>query len=110
MNSLERIKEEYNDIMENPLPNIGVSVSLPNYDNYYEWNINYLSPRDSLYAGGLFLLKLLFPNEYPNSCLKIIFLTPIYHLNVNPKKSESESLGKVMLLIGGTQERLLEKY
>ena len=90
MNPLERIKEEYNDIMENPLPNMGICVSLQDYNNYYEWNISYCSPRDSLYAGGLFSLKLLFPNEYPNSCPKIIFLTPIYHLNVNPKKSESE--------------------
>ena len=97
MNSLERIKEEYNDIMQNPLPNLGVSVSLQDLNNYYEWKIIIMSPKDSLYKGGIFSVKLLFPNDYPASCLKIIFLTPIYHLNVNPKKSETESLGKVML-------------
>jgi len=85
MDSLERIKEEYNDILANLLPNIGYSVSLPNLDNFYEWNITYLAPKDSLYAGGLFLVKILFPKNYPNGYPEVIFLTPIYHLNVNPK-------------------------
>ena len=37
MISLERIKEEYNDFIENPLYSIGVSVSLQDLNNYYEW-------------------------------------------------------------------------
>ena len=84
MDSLERIKEEYNDILANLLPNIGCCVSLPNLDNFYEWNINYLAPKDSFYTGGLFSVKILFPKNYPNEKPEVIFLTPIYHLNVNP--------------------------
>ena len=93
MNSLERIKEEFQDLLTNPLPNIGCTVGLLNDDNYYEWKITYACPKDSLYAGGLFSVKLLFPKEYPFKAPEIIFVTPIYHLNVNHKKLDIPSLG-----------------
>ena len=43
------------------------------------------------------IAKILFPENYPNSCPEVIFLTPIYHLNVNRIKSKngSELLGHV---------------
>ena len=88
MNSLERIEEEYRDILANALPNIPCSVGLINIDNYYEWKLTFFGPKDSLYAGGLFNVKLLFPQDYPLKAPQMIFLTPIYHFNVNPKISK----------------------
>ena len=102
MNSLERLKQEYQDIITNPLPNIGWGVNLPNLDNYYEWNMCYFCPNDFIYAGGRFLMKLLFPEQYPAQSPEIIMLTPIYHLNVNSRKDNhpgSESLGHVSVSI-----------
>lgn len=90
MTSLERIKEEYMDLLKKPLINIGCSIGLSNGDNCYEWKVTYFCGKDSFYAGGLFNVKILFPNDYPNVSPQVIFLTPIYHLNVNPKKGEDE--------------------
>jgi ubiquitin-protein ligase len=97
MNSLEKIKAEFKDITTYPLNNIGCCINLPDNDNYYEWKITYISGPDSLYACGFFYVKLLFPQDYPAQCPQITFVTPIYHLNVNPKKYEDEPLGHVML-------------
>ena len=96
MNSLERLVEEYKDTNRNKSNNMGITIGLPN-DDYYEWTASYIGPKDSSYAGGLFHIKLLFPHEYPNKGPDIIFLTPIYHVNVNRIKSKngSESLGYV---------------
>jgi len=102
MNSLERLKQEYQDIITNPLPNIGCSVNLSNLDNFYEWKVCYFGPYDSMYGGGLFHMKLLFPEQYPAQSPEIIMLTPIYHLNVNSRKDNhpgSESLGHVSVSI-----------
>jgi ubiquitin-conjugating enzyme E2 D/E len=88
--------EEYKDINRNPLSNMRTTIGLPNGD-YYEWTASYIGPKDSPYARGVFHIKLLFPHEYPNKGPDIIFLTPIYHLNVNRIKSKngSELLGHV---------------
>ena len=96
MNSLERLVQEYNDINKNPLSDMGITVGLEN-DDYYKWNASLMGAKDSPYAGGLFYIKLLFPKEYPDKSPDIIFLTPIYHVNVNRIKSQngSESLGDV---------------
>ena len=57
MNSLVRLKQEHQDIITNPLSYIGCSVNLPYLDNCYEWKVCYFCPYDSMYAGGLFLMK-----------------------------------------------------
>ena len=36
---INRILGEYKDLQKNPIPNIGISVALPNENNYYEWRI-----------------------------------------------------------------------
>ena len=99
MNSLERLKEEYKDLACNPLSHLGIAVGLSNQDNLYEWNFSLIGAKDSPYEGGLFQMKLSFPKEYPDKAPEIIFLTPIYHLNVNPRfhkyYEDNESLGHV---------------
>ena len=61
MNLLERLKQEYQDIITNPLPNIGCCANLPNLDSCYEWKVCYFCPYESMYTGRLFLMKLLLP-------------------------------------------------
>ena len=93
-----RLKEEFNDLNLNPLTNIGVNqVILPKKDNYFEWEFILKGPKDSSYADGLFLLKAVFPDDYPEGRPKVYFITPVYHCNVNPKKNEFENLGHVSL-------------
>ena len=87
---LERIKEEYRDLSLNPITNIGTIVNLPDQNNYYEWIFTLVGPKDTSYAGGLFILKIKFPKDYPQKPPQIYFITPVYHLNVNPKVPQSE--------------------
>ena len=54
-------------------------------------------PRDSSYKGGLFDLRVEFPDNYPESAPEIYFTTPIYHLNINPYNNIGVKLGHVSL-------------
>ena len=89
MNTLERLKKEFNELQSAPILSIGGTVCLQEEGNYYKWRATLMGPIDSLYAGGLFYIELLFPNDYPNKGPEIRFLTPIYHLNVNSKDLSS---------------------
>ena len=92
------INKEYNDLNSCPLANLGIMVGLFDEDNISEWNVFMSGAIDTAYSGGFFRLKLKFPEDYPNRAPEIIFLTPIYHLNVNffkSKESKGQSLGYV---------------
>ena len=97
MSSLELLKQyKYADC--DTIHNLGYSIKLFKEDDIYEWDVVLLGAPDSLYNGGIFHIKLSFPKNYPNSKPEVIFLTPIYHLNVNPIKlegNEIEPLGHV---------------
>ena len=67
----------------NPITNIGTAASMPDPNNPYEWICSMMGPRDTSYKDGLFYLKILFPKDYPKSAPEVLFVTPIYHVNVN---------------------------
>ena len=48
-------------------------------------------PEDTPYKGGLFILNVHFPDNYPNEPPEVCFITPIYYLNVNPKAPKNKS-------------------
>lgn len=91
----KQLQDEFIEMQCNPNSSIGCTVGLFDKDDFYNWKVSFLGPKDSLYAGGIFFLKLTFPEDYPNNPPQINFLTPIYHLNVCPIKSKSskETLG-----------------
>ena len=100
VNSFGRIKQEFMDISNNPILNICATVGLPNPSNIYEWKCSLSGPKDTPYENGLFFLKIVFPLDYPNKAPEVSFLTPIYHINVNPhapKQGSKESLGHVCI-------------
>ena len=95
ISSLKTLKKQYYDVNCSTIHNLGYSIKLFKKDDYYEWDIILLGAPDSLYNEGIFHIKLSFPKDYPNIKPEIIFLTPIYHLNVNPWKSMVEPLGHI---------------
>jgi len=100
INAMKRIREEYISINNSPNPNIGVTVGLPNEDNIFQWRITLIGPKDTSYKGGIFILYINFPDDYPYAKPEVVFRTPIYHVNVNPTKSNSpgaEPLGHVCI-------------
>ena len=97
---LERVFKEYHELNRYPISNCGITVGLENEDSYKDWRITMSGPRDSIYKGGLFLLNAHFSDNYPNEPPEVYFMTPIYHLNVNPKAPRNEgdeSLGHICI-------------
>ena len=96
---MNRIKQEYEDLKKHPVVNCGVYVFLLNPNNVYEWIFTLLGPKDTSYSGGVFLLKAIFPKNYPETAPDIYFISPIYHVNVNHKVSKfsGENLGRVCI-------------
>ena len=84
MESLNRIIEEFKDLEKNPIVNCGGTVGLVEENNYRKWYCTVLGPQDSSYKGGLFIFYAEFPEKYPLEAPKVYFITPIYHLNINP--------------------------
>ena len=98
--AMKKIKEEYKLILDNPLTNFGCSVGLKNPNNLFEWKCTILGPKDTSYKGGIFILDIKFPDNYPIKPPKIAFRTPIYHANINPRKPSSpngEELGNICI-------------
>ena len=84
MNSLQRLKNEFQRIQNNPLSNLGCSIGLFDEKNLYRWRATFVGPVDSPYNTGLFFIELMFPDDYPMNAPQIRFLIPIYHLNICP--------------------------
>ena len=100
INAMKRIKEEYTSINNYPISNIGLTVGLPDEGNIFQWGITLSGPKDTSYKDGIFWLDIYFPDDYPNSKPEVVFRTPIYHVNVNPNKSNmpgAEPLGHVSI-------------
>ena len=100
MFGLDRISKEYIEINRNPIANCGVTVGLYDESNPMRWKVTLLGPKDSSYKGGLFYLSIDFPKDYPQKPPEVCYITPIYHVNVNPhapKFQGGESLGHVCI-------------
>ena len=96
----ERLYKEFREISNNPIPNCGVTVGLIDDNNIYDWRVTLIGPKDTSYKGGLFQLNVHFTPDYPNKPPEVFFVTPIYHVNVNPIASNEEggeSLGHVCI-------------
>ena len=94
LRTINKLKEEFRDIKNNPILNIGAFVGLPDENNLSEWRLSIIGPRDTPYKRGLFYLTLKFPENYPSYPPKVTFDTPIYHINVASIGDEDTSLGE----------------
>ena len=93
--AMKRIKEEYRELTIKPIETIGVTVGLVDENNIFEWKCTLIGPKDTSYANGIFILKIKFPDNYPDEGPEVAFKTPIYHININPKKSKLQGAVKV---------------
>ncbi|CAI2381165.1 unnamed protein product [Moneuplotes crassus] len=81
--SLRRIIKEYNDLQRDPP--VGCSAGPDDEDNMYLWKGYLIGPSESPYSGGIFLLEIEFPIQYPFRSPKVKFTTKVYHPEINSK-------------------------
>ena len=95
--SLNLIQNEFFDLQQNPIASLGIVVGMPDPNNPYLWQCTMLGPTDTSFAGGLFYLKIIFPIDYPSKAPEVLFVTPIYHVNVNHIKQPTCPLGHICI-------------
>jgi len=107
MAAINRLQKELRELTKEPPSNCSAG---PENDNIFHWKGTIIGPDDSPYKGGLFILDINFPNDYPFTPPKIKFDTKIYHPNINvngticldilnKEWSPSLTIGKVLLSI-----------
>ncbi len=79
MSAIKRIKKELKELEKENLTNISAGPK----NNLFEWEATIFGPKDSPYEGGVFTVKINFPEKYPFMAPKVQFVTKIYHPNIN---------------------------
>ena len=93
---MSRIQREFNLCQnDSDLTQIGCSFGLEQENNFNVWKVSMLGPQNTPYQGGVFIIKVYFPNEYPSKGAEFRFTNKIYHLNVDWKNQNS--LGHICL-------------
>jgi ubiquitin-conjugating enzyme E2 N len=82
-----RILKETQKLQSDPI--VGIYAE-PHKDNARFFDVMIAGPKDSPYEGGLFKLQLYLPEDYPMVPPKVLFMTKIYHPNI-------DFLGKICL-------------
>ena len=75
-----RINKETQKLQTDPI--VGIYAE-PMKDNPRHFDVMIAGPKDSPYEGGLFKLQLYLPEDYPMVPPKVLFMTKIYHPNIN---------------------------
>jgi len=76
----QRILKEIKKLDSDPI--VGI-YAVPEKDNQRYFKVLIAGPKDSPYEGGLFKLQLYLPEEYPMVPPKVLFMSKIYHPNID---------------------------
>ncbi|CAG2173562.1 unnamed protein product [Oppiella nova] len=80
--AFRRIDKEIQELQTNPIPGI-TAAPVPPGTNPFEWVGNIAGPPDTPYAGGLFIVRIQFPQNYPFSPPTIKIQTRVFHPNIS---------------------------
>ncbi|KAG7001993.1 RNA 3'-terminal phosphate cyclase [Physcia stellaris] len=90
MAAQKRSAKEYQMLQESPID--GFDISIDDKD-MLTWKVTITGLDNTPYAGGLFLLHVTFPSDYPFKAPVLSFKTKIYHPNISNDDKGSMCLG-----------------
>mmetsp|Transcript_12844 Transcript_12844/g.22156 ORF Transcript_12844/g.22156 Transcript_12844/m.22156 type:complete len:153 (-) Transcript_12844:1050-1508(-) len=73
LTDLKQVKQE---------PPEGVSASPLSDENLYVWGATIIGPDETPWEGGIYSLRMTFPEQYPDKAPKVRFTSEMFHPNV----------------------------